>query len=291
MRKFVDVLKDIAETFYLKYVVVFFLAGCFGFGVVGPLLHQIDENRKEEAVATSASKKKLPIYCVGTDKKNVAISFDAAWGADDTDDLLKILKENDVKATFFLCGYWVDKYPEEVKKIFEAGHTIGNHSNTHPHGNQLSVQQNKDEIMAVHKKVKDLLGIDMFLYRPPFGEYNDTVLTAAEECGYYSIQWDVDSLDWKNFGVEKEVNQVLNHKHLGNGSIILFHNDAKYTPEALGTIIKGIKEKGFQIVPIADLIYKDSYYIDHEGRQIAKDLEETSTSDMSTTTTTSANNN
>ena len=82
---------------------------------------------------------------------------------------MKILKENDVKATFFLCGYWVDKYQEEVKKIFEAGHTIGNHSNTHPHGNQLSLQKNKDEIMAVHQKVKDLLGVDMKLYRPPFG--------------------------------------------------------------------------------------------------------------------------
>lgn len=103
------------------------------------------------------------------------------------------MKENDVKATFFLCGYWVDKYPEEVKRIFEAGHTIGNHSNTHPHGNSLSLQKNIDEIKGCHEKVKKLLGIDMQLYRPPFGEYNDTVLTAAKECGYYAIQWDVDS--------------------------------------------------------------------------------------------------
>jgi len=201
---------------------------------------------------------------------NLLLNLYAPWGAEDTDNLLNILKENDVKATFFLCGYWVDKYPDEVKKIYEAGHTVGNHSNTHPHGNQLSLQKNKEEIMGCHEKVKNLLGIEMNLYRPPFGEYNDTVLTAAEECGYYPIQWDVDSLDWKEFGAEQEIKQVLNHKHLGNGSIILFHNDAKYTPEALGTIIKGIKEKGFEIVPIADLIYKDNYYIDHEGRQIKK---------------------
>jgi peptidoglycan/xylan/chitin deacetylase (PgdA/CDA1 family) len=172
-----------------------------------------------------------------------------------------------VLATFFVCGYWVDKYPDEVKKLYEAGHTIGNHSNTHPHSSKLSLEENKQEIMEVHKKVKDLLGVDINLYRPPFGEYNDTVINAAESCGYYPIQWDVDSLDWKNYGVEAEVNQVLNHKHLGNGSIILFHNDAKFTPDALESIIKGLRDKGYEIVPISDLIHKDNYYMDHEGRQ------------------------
>lgn len=150
----------------------------------------------DETAAASAAKKELPIYCVDTQgKKQVAISFDAAWGAEDTDILLDILKQNDVNATFFLCGYWVDKYPDEVKKIYEAGNDIGNHSNTHPHSSKLSLEQNKENLMACHEKVKNLLGIDMFLYRPPFGEYNDTVLRAAKECNYYAIQWDVDSLE------------------------------------------------------------------------------------------------
>lgn len=78
----------------------------------------------------------------------------------------------------------------------------------------------------------------------------------------------VDSLDWKEYGVESEINQVLNHKHLSNGSIILFHNDAKYTPDALGAIIKGLKDKGYEIVPISELIIKDNYTINTEGRQI-----------------------
>lgn len=147
-----------------------------------------------EAKAASAAKKQLPIYCVDTrGKKQVAISFDAAWGADDTDTLLDILERNNVKATFFLCGYWVDKYPDEVKKIYEAGHDIGNHSNTHPHSSQLSLEENKENIMACHDKIRSLLNYDAFLYRPPFGEYNDTVLNAAKECGYYPIQWDVDT--------------------------------------------------------------------------------------------------
>lgn len=225
------------------------------------------QNISVVSVFNSASKRKLPIYCVETDKKQLSISFDAAWGAEDTDDLLKILKENDVKATFFLCGYWVDKYPEEVKKIAADGHDLGNHSNTHPHMSQLSLEQIKSELNAAHQKVKQLTNIDMNLFRPPFGEYNNNVITASEQTNYYSIQWDVDSLDWKEYGVEHEVNQVLNHKHLGNGSIILFHNDAKYTPQALGTIIKGLKDKGYELVPISELIIKDNYYMDNEGRQ------------------------
>ncbi len=191
MNNFLDTVKKIGNIFYVRWAITLFIAVCVGFGIVGPILHNINN----ETIETSAAKKKLPIYCVGTDEKKVAISFDAAWGAEDTDTLLKVLKDNDVKATFFLCGYWVDKYPEEVKRIYKAGHTIGNHSNTHPHGNQLSLQKNKEEIMAVHQKVKDLLGFEMNLYRPPFGEYNDTVITAAEECNYYPIQWDVDMPD------------------------------------------------------------------------------------------------
>ncbi|MCD8215760.1 MAG: polysaccharide deacetylase family protein [Clostridiales bacterium] len=199
------------------------------------------------------------------------LNLTAPWGADDTDELLKILEDNGVLATFFLCGTWIDDYPEEVKKLYAAGHDIGNHSDSHPHGSQLTLEQNKAEIMAVHEKVKNLLGIDMELYRPPYGEYNDTVLQAAKECGYYAVQWDIDSLDWKKLGTEQEINQVLNHKHLDSGSIILFHNDAEFTPDCLDEIIKGLKAKGYEIVPVSQLILRGEYYMDHEGRQFLTD--------------------
>jgi len=221
----------------------------------------------QAATVYSAAKRKLPIYCVETDKKLVAISFDAAWGADDTERLLGILKEKEVLATFFLCGYWVEKYPEEVKAIAAAGHDIGNHGDTHAHGAQLDFAQNQKEIQGVHDKIKKLLGIDMNLYRPPFGEYNNVVLEAAESLHYYAIQWNIDSLDWKNYGVEHEINQVVNHKNLSNGSIVLFHNDADFTPDALPQIIDGLRAKGYSFVPISDLIIKENYTLDHEGRQ------------------------
>ena len=132
----------------------------------------------------------------------------------------------------------------------------------------LSSEQITQELQGCHEAVKELTGIDMNLFRPPFGEYNDNVIRTAKENGYYSIQWDVDSLDWKEQGVEAEINQVLNHKHLGNGSILLFHNDAKYTPQALDTILKGLKEKGYDIVPVSEIIHAGEYTVDHEGRQI-----------------------
>ena len=225
---------------------------------------------KVGSFAAANLERKLPIYCVQTEEPKVSVSFDAAWGADDTDELLRILDENDVKATFFLCGYWVEKYPEEVKKIAEAGHDLGNHSATHPHMAQQTAEQITEELKKCHKNVKDLTGIEMDLFRPPFGEYDNEVIETATQNGYYTIQWDVDSLDWKEQGAEAEINQVLNHKHLGNGSIILLHNAAKYTPQVLDTILKGLKNKGFDIVPISELIHRGEYEMDHEGRQIPK---------------------
>ena len=216
------------------------------------------------------AEKKLPIYSVDTPEKKMSISFDAAWGADDTDTLLGILNDNQVTATFFLCGTWVDKYPDDVRKIAAAGHDIANHGNTHAHGAQLNLEQNKKEIQGCHDKIKEVTGLEANLFRPPYGEYNNTVLTAAEELNYYTIQWDIDSHDWMAKGIDYEVKRVLEHKDLQNGSIVLFHNDAKFTPQTLDTIIKGLKEKGYELVPISQLIHKDNFEIDHTGRQKLK---------------------
>ena len=210
----------------------------------------------------------MPIYCVQTDEKKVALSFDAAWGNEDTQEILNILKNHDVHVTFFMTGGWVEKYPDDVKAIYEAGHDLGNHSETHPNMSQLSNEQKTEELMLVHKKVKELTGEDMYLFRPPYGDYDDEVILNAKENGYYTIQWDVDSLDWKDYGVDSIVDTVVNHKNLGNGSIILCHNGAKYTKDALDAMINGLQEKGYEIVPVSELIYKDDYHMDVTGRQI-----------------------
>ena len=219
-------------------------------------------------VSSNVNGRELPIYCVQTDEKKVALSFDAAWGNEDTQEILNILKNHDVHVTFFMTGDWVEKYPDDVKAIYEAGHDLGNHSETHPNMSQLSNEQKTEELMLVHKKVKELTGEDMYLFRPPYGDYDDEVILNAKENGYYTIQWDVDSLDWKDYGVDSIVDTVVNHKNLGNGSIILCHNGAKYTKDALDAMINGLQEKGYEIVPVSELIYKDDYHMDVTGRQI-----------------------
>ncbi len=223
-----------------------------------------------DTVATMSfvEEKKLPIYCVDTGEKKVALSFDAAWGNEDTAQILEILKKHDVHVTFFMTGGWIEKYPDDVKAIAAAGHDLGNHSENHKHMSQLSKEQCIEEIRKPHEKVKELTGIEMTLFRPPYGDYNDTLIEAVNESGYHCIQWDVDSLDWKDYGADSIINTVVNHKHLGNGSIILCHNGAKYTAQALDVMITGLKEKGYEIVSISELIYTGEYHMNHEGRQI-----------------------
>ena len=156
--------------------------------------------------------RRLPIYCVQTDKPQVSVSFDAAWGADDTDELLRILKENDVKATFFLCGYWVEKYPEEVKKIAAEGHDLGNHL-LQPilHTSRFPPRKSRRNCRKCHENVKKLTGVEMELFRPPFGEYDNHVIETAEQNGYYTIQWDVDT-PTKNKGGQSPENQVCDRR-------------------------------------------------------------------------------
>lgn len=233
--------------------------------IVTPILASFSLLRAE----TNASKKLLPIYCVNTNgEKKVALTFDAAWGADDTDSLIATLDKYGVKATFFIVGDWVRKYPEEVKKLAAAGHDIANHSNKHPHMNSMSKDEIKKDIMAAHEETKKLLGVEMNLFRPPYGEYNNMVIEAAKECNYYTIQWDVDSLDWKEYGLQPLIDKVVKHKNLRPGSIVLLHNNAKYTAQALESVIKGILDQGYTIVPISELIIQGQpYELDFEGRQ------------------------
>lgn len=228
-----------------------------------------------EILTVSSSTKQLPIYCVETEKPQVAISFDAAWGNEDTKQILDTLKKYKVKATFFMTGGWVNSFPDDVKAICDAGHDLGNHSQNHKNMSQLSSTEICSELNQVTEKVKEITGVTMELFRPPYGDYDNSVITQAKSCGYYTIQWDIDSLDWKNYGVEDMINRVVNNDKLKNGSIILMHNGAKYTAEALPKIIEGLQEKGYEIVPISKLIYREDYVMEPDGTQ-CRDVEETS---------------
>lgn len=233
--------------------------------------------RSQKAVQTNIEQKerKLPIYCVDTKgQKKVALTFDSTWGEENESEnkkILETLKAENVHATFFLIGSWMRQYPDIVKQIAADGHDVANHSDQHPHATQMSQRAIETDLMAAHEEIKKLTGQECFLYRAPYGEYNDTVLDAARACHYYTIQWDIDSVDWKGYDASTIVQKVLEHKHLGNGSIILLHNGAKNTAQALPEIIKGLKAKGYEIVPVSELIYKEHYTLDNEGRQALKE--------------------
>ncbi len=191
----------------------------------------------------------------------------APWGNEDTGRLLDTLKKHDVKATFFLTGGWIDSYPDDVKAIAEAGHELGNHSENHKEMSKISAEECKTEIMTPHEKVKKLTGVEMKVFRPPYGDYNDTLINTLKDCGYYGIQWNVDSLDWRDYSAETILSNVLNHKDLGNGSIILCHNGGKHTADALDQLITGLTDKGYTFVKMSDLIYHDNYELDITGKQ------------------------
>ncbi len=220
------------------------------------------------APANTTPERRLPIYCVQTEEPLAALSFDAAWGADDLPVILDILAQYEVRATFFMTGEWVRKFPEAVLQIAAAGHDLANHGDTHAHLPGMTPEQMTAEIMGAHEEVLRLTGITMDLFRPSYGDYDDAVIAAAEDCGYYAVQWDVDSLDWKDYGADAIVRTVCEHKNLSNGSIVLLHNGATYTAAALERVITGLQAQGYTLVPLSELIYRENYHMNHEGRQV-----------------------
>lgn len=219
------------------------------------------------SITASTEQRLLPIYSVGReeDDKQISISFDAAWGNEDTQTLIDILGRYDITATFFLVGEWVEKYPESVKELSDAGHEIMNHSDTHPHMSKLSREQMRKEIETCNDRIEAITGVRPTLFRAPYGEYCDGLIEVLDELGMYCIQWDVDSLDWKDLSPQEICGRVCSN--VTAGSICLFHNAAKNTPAALPSLIERLLADGYRFVPISQNIYTENYSIDHTGRQ------------------------
>ena len=220
-----------------------------------------------DMIAASSGTRQLPIYSVERDQKMVSLTFDAAWGNEDTQTLIEILGKYDVKATFFVVGEWVDKYPESVKALHDAGHQVMNHSDDHAHFNSLTSDQIVENINACSDKIEAITGVRPTLFRPPYGEYDDHVIAAVRGMGIEPIQWDVDSLDWKELSASEIYSRVTGK--VSSGSIVLFHNAALHTPEALEDIIEFLISDGYEIVPVGELILEGDYTIDNTGRQFA----------------------
>lgn len=221
-----------------------------------------------DAIKTAAEKENIPIYCVKTEEKKIALTFDSAWDDADLTEILKSLKDYDCKATFFVVGDFLTKYQDRVKEMYNGGHEIANHSDTHPHPNSLTREEMIKEMDGCDKKIKEITGQKEVLFRAPYGEYNNLLVQTCKDTDRFCIQWDVDSLDWKGLTAEEIVKRVM--EKVKNGSIILLHNGAENTAKAMPTLLCELKNAGYEFVTVSDLIYKDNYYIDHAGMQIPK---------------------
>ena len=220
---------------------------------------------QQDATAVVAAKKVLPVYSVERDDKVISVTFDASWGGDKTLAILDLLDEYDAKATFFLVGIWVDKYPELVQEIAARGHEIGNHSDSHAHFTQISESQIRQELTACSNKIEALTGTRPTLFRPPYGDYDSKVITVVRDEGYEAVQWSVDSLDWKNRGVSDLIKRATSN--VQPGDIILFHNDSQYIVEALPAILKHYQAQGYQMIPAKDILLSGDTTIDVQGKQ------------------------
>ena len=218
-------------------------------------------------VGVSAAQRQLPVYSVEREDRVVALSFDAAWGNEDTQTLIDILDDHGVSATFFVVGDWVDKYPESVKALSDAGNEVMNHPVSHAHFSTLSTEQILADVTGCNEKIKAITGLAPTLFRCPYGEYDDHVIRAIHSLDMTPVQWDVDSLDWKGISAQEIQQRVL--KNVRSGSIILFHNAAEHTPEALPGIIEALQADGYSIVPISQLLLEGDTWIDNTGRQWA----------------------
>lgn len=210
--------------------------------------------------------RRLPIYSVATDEQKVAISFDAAWGADKTREIMSICEEYNVKATFFLVGFWIEEYPEMVKEIYNRGFEIGIHSNTHPDMTKLSKNQIRQELTTNIKLIEDLTNFRPKLFRPPYGYYNNNLIEVCDELGLSCIEWSVDSLDWKGLTASELAGRVTSKSE--NGSIILCHNNSDNIIPGLRMILEYFKNNKTQVVPIGELIYYSNFTINSQGTQI-----------------------
>ncbi|WP_285717425.1 polysaccharide deacetylase family protein [Pelosinus sp. IPA-1] len=227
-----------------RWYILFSAGVFFAIIILSGLLQPIFNNAQSVA-------KPLPIFHGNAAEPKVAFACNVFWGEEFLPTMLNTLDENNIKITFFIGGSWGKRFPSLVTELANHGHELGNHTYSHPHPNALSKEKNKEQIVRTEDLVKELTTIKTTLYAPPYGEYNDTVLYAANELGYTTIMWSIDTIDWQRPPTEIIISRVM--KKLHNGAIILIH-PTEVTAKALPELIQQIKNKGYQISTVSDII-------------------------------------
>jgi len=217
-------------------------------------------------LTVSTTVRELPIYCVEKAEKEIAVTFDSAWGNEDLRQIIELLDKYNCKSTFFAVGDFLRKYPDDVKLLDEKGHEIANHSDSHPRIRGMNLNRLIEDTREAERKITMVTGERPTLYRSPYGEYDENSIKTVEGLGYKFIQWSVDSIDWQEPDPATIIKRIMDKTV--SGSILLFHNDLENTTQALPEVLTKLRQAGFEFVRTGDLIYHDGYYIDHAGKQI-----------------------
>ncbi len=193
------------------------------------------------------------VYYKGTiDEKIIAFACNVDWGNECIPSMIDIFKDNNIKITFFVTGRWAEKNPELLKSIHDNGHEIGNHGYFHRDYDKLNYEDNRSEIHKADKIINDILGIKPLYFAPPSGAYNKETVKAATDLGYKLIMWSIDTIDWrKDSTKDKITNRVISKHH--NSAIVLMHPKEE-TVKALPVIIQSLKDEGYKIGSISDII-------------------------------------
>ena len=191
------------------------------------------------------------IYHGNRSSNNVSLMFNVYWGDEYLDGILKTLDEHDAKVTFFVGGVWASKNEEMLKRFVQEGHELANHGYNHKDQNRISQQENYNEINQTHQIVKSLTGVDMNLFAPPSGAFNDTTLNVAESLGYKTIMWTRDTIDWRDKDKQLIYNRAV--KDAKGGDLVLMHPTEK-TLEALPEILQTLKNQGLNVTTVSETI-------------------------------------
>jgi probable sporulation protein (polysaccharide deacetylase family) len=192
-----------------------------------------------------------PVYKGEANEREIAFACNVVWGNEYLPQILQILKDNNIKITFFIGGDWATKYPEELKAIYQAGHELGNHGENHKKQTQLNIEQNKREILKAEESIKNVTGVKTVLFAPPYGDINKTVVDTAEGLGYKVIMWSIDTIDWNTKDYSEIIKRVEKKQH--NGGIILMH-PTEVTVKALPELIKSLEDMGYEISGVSDVL-------------------------------------
>ena len=218
--------------------------------------------------AVNAQARRVPVYGVARGDRKLAFTFNCAWGDETTDGVLRLLRENGVRATFFIVGTFAREYPESVKKIANAGHELGNHSMRHKDPTLLTSAEIRADIEECNALIKTLTGVSPKLYRAPSGAYDNKTLEAAESLGLTAVQWSADSIDWKDPSPGKITERILNKTK--PGGILLFHLGKENTLRALPGLLRELRSQGYEFVTVGELLLPGETYVDANGIQREK---------------------